>query len=153
MSNIDDYLKKMSAHQALVLEACSKIINATALQMYKRIVDRTPIGNPNLWHPPYWPKNYIPGTLKASWNLSFNGVQRNTTGQFSSSDQLVTSGGLSLRLNSTNSNQAITISNPQPYAQRVETGWSTQAPSGMMRITVAEYTSIVDSQTVLYRIK
>lgn len=36
------------------------------------------------------------------------------------------------------------ISNNLPYAYRVETGWSTQAPSGMMRISVKEFNSILD---------
>jgi hypothetical protein len=38
----------------------------------------------------------------------------------------------------------IVIENLQPYAYRVETGYSTQAPSGMMRISVKEFGSILD---------
>lgn len=35
------------------------------------------------------------------------------------------------------------VFNPQPYAQRVEEGWSTQAPYGMMRVTILEWPEIV----------
>ena len=35
------------------------------------------------------------------------------------------------------------ISNDLPYAYRVETGWSQQAPSGMMRISIKEFGSIL----------
>ena len=37
----------------------------------------------------------------------------------------------------------ITITNDQPYAQRVENGWSTQAPTGMMRKALLEFPAIV----------
>jgi len=38
---------------------------------------------------------------------------------------------------------AIVISNNLPYAQRLENGYSSQAPAGMVAITVAEWSGIV----------
>lgn len=35
------------------------------------------------------------------------------------------------------------IHNDLPYAQRVEYGWSTQAPEGMMRITIKDLPSLI----------
>lgn len=153
MSNASEYLAKMKVNQALALEACEKTINATVLSMYKKIIDRTPVGNPALWHPPYWPKDYTPGKLKASWSISFNNSQRDTSGQFASSEQITGNNGLSLKIENLNSTKTIAISNNQPYAQRVENGWSTQAPTGMMKITVAEYTDIIGTNAAKYRIK
>lgn len=63
-----------------------------------------------------WPahKNYTPGTLRAAWQI----------------DSTV---------------NKITISNDTPYGYRVEYGsWSTQAPQGMMRISVLEFPKILD---------
>lgn len=40
--------------------------------------------------------------------------------------------------------KSIRIFNDQPYAERVETGWSTQAPAGMMRISALEWSDIVN---------
>ena len=80
--------------------------------LLQKIKEYTPIGDPNIWNPPYWPKNYVPGTLKASWERSIEGA-------------------------------TITISNPQPYAYRVEHGWSKQAPEGMMRRALIEYPELV----------
>ena len=34
--------------------------------------------------------------------------------------------------------------NPQPYAERLENGWSDQAPLGMLHITLEEAQSIAD---------
>ncbi len=150
-TNIEQFLRKFKENQQLALEASSKTINSTLLHMYKKIVDRTPVGDPSLWN---WPahRDYKPGTLKASWKLSFNGQERATNGQFASAGQILGNHGLTFKVG-TSTKQVAVISNPQPYAQRVETGWSTQAPQGMMRITIAEYTSIVDEQAAKYRIK
>jgi len=35
------------------------------------------------------------------------------------------------------------VHNDLPYAQRVEYGWSTQAPQGMMRLTIKDFPSII----------
>lgn len=150
-TDLTKFLKTHRKNQQLALDAATRAINGTLNEMYERMVDRTPVGDPSLWN---WPAHgdYTPGTLKASWSLSFNGVQRQTNGRFASASQISESGGLSLRLGQDRGAIA-TISNPQPYAERVETGWSTQAPQGMMRITTAEYASILNDQAAINRIK
>ncbi len=60
------------------------------------------------------PADYNPGTLKASWEQH--------------------------KL----SPLAYEIINDQPYAYRVETGWSTQAPEGMMRVSIKDWPFILD---------
>lgn len=40
--------------------------------------------------------------------------------------------------------QMIYLTNNLPYAQRLETGWSKQAPGGMVGITVQELQPVVD---------
>ena len=63
-----------------------------------------------------WPAHadYTAGKLKASWTLTSNG-------------------------------NTITIANSMPYAERVEySSWSTQAPAGMMRVSILDYPWIVE---------
>lgn len=149
----DKFLKQFEKNQQLTLDACAKTIEATLQDMYIKIIDRTPVGNPSLWNPPKWPVGYTPGQLKSSWQISYNGVQRATTGKFASTSQTLGGHGISLKVNKNNKNYAV-ISNPQPYAERIEYGsWSTQAPQGMMRVTVAEYTDILGKNASKYRIK
>ena len=45
------------------------------------------------------------------------------------------------------SKDEIRISNPMDYALRVEYGWSSQAPNGMMRRACGEFTGIVNKIT------
>ncbi|KQI67043.1 hypothetical protein AN189_17625 [Loktanella sp. 3ANDIMAR09] len=40
--------------------------------------------------------------------------------------------------------QVITLVNNLPYAQRLEYGWSNQAPGGMVRLTAQRWQAIVD---------
>lgn len=149
-TNIKEFLNKFNANAVLALKASENATNDTILTMYKHIVEGTPVGNPALWHPPYWPKGYVPGTLKKSWQINFNNQQRNLQGQFASSAQTLTQHGLTLSLNDS-SGKTVSISNPQPYAQRVEEGWSSQAPYGMMRTSVAEFKGLIESNAVKYR--
>ncbi len=44
------------------------------------------------------------------------------------------------------------ITNSQPYAERVEYGWSTQAPEGMLRRSIAEFPSILEQTCVQYKL-
>ncbi len=45
----------------------------------------------------------------------------------------------------------VTITNDQPYAQRVENGWSSQAPYGMMRKSITEFPDLLAQAATRYR--
>lgn len=153
-TNINQFLKKFKAHQQLSLDASAKAINKTLLALYKKIVDRTPVGDPSLWSYPA-PAGYEPGTLKASWKIVFNsnGSGRDSsTGRFTSIKQAAGQGGISFKVGK-NKQQNALIYNNEPYAQRVETGWSSQAPTGMMRITVAEFQAIFNIQAKINKVR
>ncbi len=147
--SFEKWLSTMKEHQQKSLEACERTVNSTVREMVQKIIDRTPVGDPSLWHYPA-PKGYKPGTLQASWEINNTNSSRSaTTGRFKKQGQSSVSSntaeqweGIKLGLNTT---PTITIANRQPYAWRVEYGsWSTQAPAGMMRITIAEYVSILE---------
>lgn len=128
--NLKQFLKQFGDNALLALQSAEKALNSATKIVYKSIIERTPVGNPALWHPPYWPKGYKPGTLKKSW-------------------EMLPKQGFSLK--KSDKNYIVTIQNEQPYANRVEYGWSTQAPYGMMRITVAEFKHIIEQQAQRFR--
>jgi len=105
--------KEFTGQVNIVVKVDKETLEEACQELYQRIVDRTPIGNPALWNPPYWPNGYVPGDLKAAWKIEKLG-------------------------------EGYIISNDMPYAYRVETGWSKQAPTGMMRISVKEFNAILD---------
>src|SRR5690606_26051368 len=121
-----------------VLDAASKVVNSAVVDMFNKIVDRTPVGDPSIWKYPA-PKGYNPGTLKASWKIDYNtnGAIRDKKGRFASFMSFGGKGGVSFSLRSAPV-QDVIIYNQQPYAHRVEYGWSSQAPQGMVRVTIKE---------------
>ncbi len=127
---------------ALVTDSATQqlgVVEEAANVLFSNIEERTPIGDPSLWHPPYAPANYVPGTLKASWEINYsNGARSASTGRFISTTDLLSSHGIKAQIDN------ISIFNRQPYAERVENGWSTQAPQGMLRVSCLEWDSIVN---------
>jgi hypothetical protein len=59
-----------------------------------------------------------------------------------------TPGTLKAGWNIEKSEASIIISNYVPYGERVETGWSTQAPEGMMRLNAAKWSRYI---SIAYR--
>lgn len=49
-------------------------------------------------------------------------------------------------------NDQYTIKNQQPYALRVEFGWSTQAPNGMMRRAVVDYPTLLNNTALKFKL-
>jgi hypothetical protein len=95
----------------LIKNKTKEIIDELATKLKERVEERTPIGNPSLWHYPA-PAGYTPGTLKASWVINKTDL-------------------------------GFSLSNDTPYAQRVEYGWSSQAPNGMLRLTMKDAPQIL----------
>lgn len=118
-----------------------EIVSDVFINLSTRIVSRTPVGDPMSWEDIAHP-SYEAGTLKNSW---FAGVG--------------TPSGLNVRSPNTTGADALSnikqiaplvfgnvayLANPAPYATRIEyTGWSKQAPAGMVRITLQEFKDIV----------
>jgi hypothetical protein len=83
-------------------------------------VARTPVGNPALWKYPHAPAGYTPGQLKASWELTY-------------------------KYKDASSDLFAVLKNPQPYAGVIEYGsHSTQAPNGMLRLALQNYSTYVE---------
>lgn len=104
--------KQFKQATKIVLQVSKETIKETSVKLFSKMVEYTPVGNPTIWHHPYVPHGYKPGTLKKSWEINFQPTE-------------------------------VIIKNAQPYAERVEYGWSSQAPYGMMRRSIAEFPSLL----------
>lgn len=110
---------------------------ASAFQLLNSLILKSPVGNPDLWASPA-PPGYTGGTFRANWNVSFGAPDLSTTEKTDEGEARNT--GLN-RLQAYQPGSTIFITNGMPYAQRLEYGWSTQAPNGMVRITIVEFAS------------
>ncbi len=118
------------------------VIRKVAIDVMARVVDRSPVGNPTLWKSPP-PAGYVGGRFRANWTLQVGSIDYTTT-QATDAGGEATKGRLAATLPDKVAGTIIYIANSLPYAWRLETGYSTQAPAGMVGLTVAEYASIVD---------
>ncbi len=92
--------------------------------------------------PTVGPVGYAGGRFRANWQYGFNSAP---TGDLPDIDK---SGQMSIdRIRSGVTGHATAgihyIANNLPYAQRLEDGWSKQAPNGMVGLTVIEFQGVV----------
>lgn len=85
------------------------------------------------------------GRFRANW-LSAYGAPND-----SFNDKLFDQGGgainnLKAAINVLDTGQFFYFTNSLPYAERLEYGWSQQAPGGMVRVSVASWQSIVEDE-------
>jgi len=101
-------------------------------QVLKAVVVRSPVGNPSLWQSPA-PPGYVGGRFRANWNVSQGSpnvaVTKSTSGSRADSEVRK---ALSFKPGG-----IVYLTNALPYARDLEYGYSTQAPSGMVRLAVA----------------
>jgi len=122
----------------------SQVVRGVVMEVGKRIVDRSPVGDGSLWkNPP--PKGYTGGRFRANWQYGFSQAP---SGELSDVDK---SGQVSIaRIVSGVGGAPVAgvhyLANNLPYAMRLETGWSKQAPGGMVGLVVAEFAGIVDEK-------
>lgn len=131
-----------------VKESRDKIIRGTLVSLSNNIIRRTPVGNPSLWAESSLPapKGYVGGSLRGAWQASIGAPDFAITGRKQTSGTGATLGDVLAKTNALESGQTFYLTNPLPYARRVEFGWSKQAPQGMLRVSVAEAQKVLDSQ-------
>jgi len=122
------------------------VVRKVILDFGTRLVERSPVGDGTLWKRPP-PKGYVGGRFRANWqygNLAGAGLPSgelpdiDATGR-ASTERLAAGVAGAARMATKHY-----LVNNLPYAIRLETGWSKQAPAGMVAITVAEFQPIID---------
>ena len=152
------------------------VARTATLDLFRSVVDRSPVGNPELWaanreavgqrtdylqtaitfnaenpnrrrkgvsrrvvekkFPLLSGKGYIGGRFKSNWNFSVGAPDGSTT---ESTQQA--RGAAEAQKAATGQIGSVTyLTNGLPYARRLEfEAWSTQAPAGMVRVSVVEF--------------
>jgi hypothetical protein len=109
------------------------------LDIGRSLVERTPVGNPDLWqNPDNKPDGYVGGHARANWSHSIGALvnqefkEIDATGG-ASIDRIISSVPIKA------AGKVHYIQNSLPYMQALEDGHSTQAPAGMVAITQTEF--------------
>lgn len=110
------------AFEEVVEQEVLLITTKMALDALNRVVMRSPVDT---------------GRFRANWNVAFGAQDTTITTQIDPSGQATIARGTAV-IGSYNSDKIIWLSNSLPYANRLENGWSKQAPQGMVALTFAE---------------
>lgn len=106
-----------------------------------RIDARTPVGDPRLWkNPP--PPDYRPGAMRGGWQLGVDSIPRGETGRIDPTGE-TTQATLRAAIPEFAGGHMYYITNNRPYGPKLEDGWSSQAPAGMVGITALEFPQVV----------
>jgi hypothetical protein len=141
--SIDAFVEKTKAKADVVLQ---KVV----LEMFSRLIQRSPVGNPSLWKWPA-PAGYVGGQFRSAWRVDGPGMQWAAVSdatdpfhKFTGAEVLAASiiTAATPQLLRIKAGGVTTISNQMPYGPRLEYGWSDQAPQGMVRVTIAEFDQI-----------
>ena len=130
--DIQKFAQKCGANADLV-------VRKTVLDVGRSLVEKTPVGNPDLWqNPDNKPEGYVGGHARANWSHSIGALvnqefkEIDATGG-ASIDRIISSVPVKA------AGEVHYIQNSLPYMQALEDGHSTQAPAGMVAITQTEF--------------
>ena len=128
--DIGNFAKKCGA-------ASDQVVRKTILDIGKRVVERTPVGDPEYWAHPA-PPGYVGGMARGSWSHSIGTLDAKVI------ETIDATGGASINrivgsVPVKAAGKVHYIQNSLPYMQALEDGHSTQAPAGMVAITQTEF--------------
>lgn len=132
VSDVSNFAKKATGK-------VDSVVRKVVLDIGTRIVERSPVGDADYWKSPP-PPGYVGGRFRANWQYRFGTIPSGEV------DKVDPSGKTSIadiqKVFASPSTGIHYIANNLPYAKRLEQGWSRQAPSGMVALTMVEFQGI-----------
>lgn len=129
-----------------------EVARKTVLQVGKRLVDMSPVGDPTNWKNPA-PKGYVGGRFRGNWQHGFNLRPGGVLDTIDPSGE-ATKDKIEQRVMATQGAGGIHFFvNNLPYANRLEYGWSKQAPAGMVGLTAQSFHEFVLKEAAAARAK
>jgi len=124
-------------------ERADEAVGAVVVGIAAELDRRSPVGDATYWkNPP--PKGYVGGHFRANWQLSIGSMP---SGEVPGVDPTgaATQARILAVVPDDASGHVYYIANNVPYAQRIEYGWSRQAPEGLVGLTVLKFREIVEN--------
>ena len=137
VTNLKEFNREIDFFAGTIPDKVLALQKKIALDLLTKIVYRTPVGNPDLWQSKP-PKGYVGGRARANWQVSVGDDPPTTdVDKPDPSGGSTLSGGIA-QISSARPGGVIWLYNNLPYIVRLEYGWSKQAPSGMVRLSLSE---------------
>lgn len=115
-------------------EYAPQVQKRIVLEMFSGVVRVTPVGNKAIWRSNlgkpadrHTPRGYVGGQARRSWRITVGPPGSSATGQ----DPITV-------LAQAKITDRINVANPLPYMERLNNGWSSQAPAGWVERVMAD---------------
>lgn len=132
-----------------------KIVRTALSTIDTRLSNRSPVGDPSKWATPMTksrktgkmhfnaPVGYAGGAFRRNWQMSIGSPATDVLPGSDPNGKII-KGEHEAVLAIAKAGQIQYLVNNSPYAQRIENGWSGQAPVGLVAIVAVEWGSIVE---------
>lgn len=116
------------------------LVGLVVVKIAQRLDERSPVGDATYWKSKP-PKGYVGGFFRGSWMLGVGNVP-------SGRGTIDPSGAATVErivaeVPADAAGKLFYLANTAPYGERIEEGWSRQAPSGLVALTALEFSSVV----------
>jgi len=119
------------------------VVRGTLFRLDDKLVDRSPVGDADRWKHPA-PPGYSGGRFKGAWMVSADSPATGETGRIDKDGDATKEANKGV-IAQAKAGGLHYIVNNVPYAQRIEEGWSSIAPIGVVAVTVVEFRTMVDN--------
>jgi len=119
------------------------VVRKILLDIGTSLVLKSPVGDAVYWQSAP-PPGYVGGRFRANWQFGESGIDY-TTSEETDKTGATTIGKLLAAIPANASGKIYYLTNSLPYAERLENGWSRQAPHGMVGLTLLEFNDIVEN--------
>jgi hypothetical protein len=131
VKDANSFRRKIEDFQVEVSKRAKSLQQVVLLEALAAVTQATPVGNKSRWKrnlgksPDKWqPKNYVGGNARRNWQIKVGGVTSKGR-QLLGAIETVVPG------------QFASLANPVPYMERLNNGWSRQAPAGFIDAAIA----------------
>lgn len=122
MANLGDQLRAIAERNKVKLET---VVRKTVLDMGGAMVEMSPVRS---------------GRFRGNWQYGTDAINTSISGADDKSGR-TSLNRIQAGVRGWVPGQTMYLTNSLPYAQRLESGWSGQAPAGMVKVTIANFQS------------
>lgn len=119
------------------------VVRKVVIDVAASVVDMSPVGDAALWASPP-PPGYVGGRFRANWQLGEGSAPSSTLPDIDPSGS-ASKARILAALPPNAAGKVFYLVNNLPYSQKLEDGWSKQAPAGMVMLTVIKWNNIVEN--------
>ena len=140
---IQQFREEMKKAFKIIEGKADRVVQNAFIDMFANMIQDTPVGDPASWKTPYFPRGYVPGTLKGNWETSIGSASSNYSEANQDASGQSTIASMKSVVKQWDSNKSLYFSNNTPYAEAIEFGYSKQAPQGMYRTNLIKFNGLI----------